>query len=342
MSTQAVASLQAAVNRLKHELATMRVSDQIPGAGESVTIADYLLERLVQLNVTVRTIQTDPCQSAYLTMYSRPCSVSQEISISDSWITSKIIPRSSGRATGRYCSCLSRSGASAELLFLIFPHSNELNASYAADGYARVKEGGIGVLLTTFGVGELSATNGIAGAFSEHVPVLHLVGVPSTTQQKTKPMLHHTLGDGRFDAYHVAAQQFAISHGSLQDVNTAPAEIDRILTDCVVLGRPAYLMLPTDLVHQQVSRKRLLTPLNVEPPQNDQEIEAHVLNEITKLLEEADNDAVILLDACTIRHGVRKEAKAFIEKTGLPVYAAPMGKSAISETYERYGGVSGA
>ena len=75
--------------------------------------------------------------------------------------------------------------------------SNELNASYAADGYARVKEGSIGVLVTTFGVGELSATNGIAGAFSEHVPVLHIVGVPSTAQQKSKPMLHHTLGDGR-------------------------------------------------------------------------------------------------------------------------------------------------
>lgn len=54
MSTQTVASLQAAVNRLKHELTTMQVADQIPGAGDSVTIADYLLERLVQLNVSVR------------------------------------------------------------------------------------------------------------------------------------------------------------------------------------------------------------------------------------------------------------------------------------------------
>lgn len=29
------------------------------------------------------------------------------------------------------------------------------------------------------------------------VPVLHLVGVPSTMQQKKRPILHHTLGDGR-------------------------------------------------------------------------------------------------------------------------------------------------
>ena len=37
---------------------------------------------------------------------------------------------------------------------------NELNAAYAADGYARIK--GVGAVCTTYGVGELSAVNGIA------------------------------------------------------------------------------------------------------------------------------------------------------------------------------------
>jgi hypothetical protein len=40
---------------------------------------------------------------------------------------------------------------------------NELNASYAADGYARIK--GLGAVVVTNGVGSLSAINGIAGAF---------------------------------------------------------------------------------------------------------------------------------------------------------------------------------
>ena len=35
-------------------------------------------------------------------------------------------------------------------------------------------------------------------AFSEHVPIVHIVGVPNTEQQKNKPLLHHTLGDGRY------------------------------------------------------------------------------------------------------------------------------------------------
>lgn len=50
---------------------------------------------------------------------------------------------------------------------------NELNAAYAADGYARLK--GIGALVTTYSVGELSAINGIAGAYAESVPVVNIV-----------------------------------------------------------------------------------------------------------------------------------------------------------------------
>jgi pyruvate decarboxylase len=76
---------------------------------------------------------------------------------------------------------------------------NELNAAYAADGYARVK--GIGAMVTTFGVGELSAINGIAGAYSEQIPVVHIVGCPSTLSQRNGMLLHHTLGNGDFNVY---------------------------------------------------------------------------------------------------------------------------------------------
>src|ERR1700680_2740274 len=58
---------------------------------------------------------------------------------------------------------------------------NELNAAYAADGYARVH--GKAALSTTYGVGELSAINGIAGAYAEYLPVFHLVGMPASRVQ---------------------------------------------------------------------------------------------------------------------------------------------------------------
>lgn len=45
-----------------------------------------------------------------------------------------------------------------EDLSLTIGNVNELNAAYAADGYARIN--GIAAICTTFGVGELSALNG--------------------------------------------------------------------------------------------------------------------------------------------------------------------------------------
>ncbi|KAJ5273012.1 hypothetical protein N7478_008137 [Penicillium angulare] len=53
---------------------------------------------------------------------------------------------------------------------------NELNAAYAVDGYASIN--GLYALITTYGVGELSAINGIAGAFAEKAGVIHIVEAP--------------------------------------------------------------------------------------------------------------------------------------------------------------------
>jgi indolepyruvate decarboxylase len=58
-----------------------------------------------------------------------------------------------------------------------------LNAAYAADGYARLK--GIGAVCTTYNVGELSALNGVAGAFAESVPVVKIT-VNSKTYNNMK------------------------------------------------------------------------------------------------------------------------------------------------------------
>lgn len=74
---------------------------------------------------------------------------------------------------------------------------NELIAAYSADGYARIK--GYGALITTFGPGETSALCGTAGSFCESVPVLHIVGYPGVRAQTKGKILHHTLGDLRYE-----------------------------------------------------------------------------------------------------------------------------------------------
>jgi pyruvate decarboxylase len=75
------------------------------------------------------------------------------------------------------------------------------------------------------------------------------------------------------------------------------------------------------------------------PPHNASNVESYVLDIICKQFEDAGGDAVVLVDACTIRHNVREEVNDFLRKTGFPVYATPMGRTAIDENYERFGGV---
>ena len=69
---------------------------------------------------------------------------------------------------------------------------NELNAGYAADGYARAN--GVGACVVTFTVGGLSILNAIAGAYSENLPVICIVGGPNSNDYGTNRILHHTIG----------------------------------------------------------------------------------------------------------------------------------------------------
>ncbi|KAM3504383.1 hypothetical protein MY11210_008382 [Beauveria gryllotalpidicola] len=213
---------------------------------------------------------------------------------------------------------------------------NELNAAYAADGYARINT--VGALITTFGVGELSALNGVAGAYSEHIPVVHIVGCPSTRSQKQGMLLHHTLGNGDFNVFANMSSHVSCNVAKLNDPQDIAVLIDHALRECFVRSRPVYLMLPSDMVTAKIEGQRLETPIDLSDPSNDPEQEKYIVDIILRYLESAKSP-VILVDACAIRHRVLSEVHDLIAKTNLPVFVTPMGKSAINEDHLNFGGV---
>lgn len=156
---------------------------------------------------------------------------------------------------------------------------------------------------------------------------------------KDKPLLHHTLGNGHFEAYSKAVEHFVVASAILSEPSTAGAEIDRVLVDCVIKSRPVYIALPTDLVDATVSATPLQSPLDFTIPENDTASEDIVLGEILKLVSAAQERVAVIVDGCALRHGVTSEVKEFLEKTKYPVFATPMGKSGVDESYERFGGI---
>lgn len=215
-------------------------------------------------------------------------------------------------------------------------NANELNAAYAADGYSRVK--GLSCLVTTFGVGELSALNGVGGAYAEHVGMLHVVGVPSISSQAKQLLLHHTLGNGDFTVFHRMSNNISQTTAFISDINSAPKEIDRCIREAYVHQRPVYVGLPANLVDLTVPANLLNTPIDLSLKINDPEAQEEVISTVLQLVEKAQNP-VILVDACAARHGCRAEVAQLVNATNFPVFVTPMGKSAVNESHPRFGGV---
>lgn len=224
--------------------------------------------------------------------------------------------------------------------------ANELNAGYATDGYSRVKgnsgsEGlGFGALVTTFGVGELSAVNGVAGSYAEHVGMLHIVGIPSLDSQKKQLLLHHTLGNGDFSVFHRISKNISQTTGVLSDPETAADTIDRVIQEAYINQRPGYLAFPANMVDVEVPKERLNKPLNLNVPENDEDAQEEVLETVVEMIKAA-KDPVIIIDACCARHNASEEASQLIKLTNFKYAITPMAKGTryIEEGDARFAGV---
>jgi indolepyruvate decarboxylase len=208
---------------------------------------------------------------------------------------------------------------------------NELNAAYATDGYARIH--GLGAVSTTYGVGELSAINGIAGAYAEHVPVFHLVGMPNMTAQAGHMLVHHTLGNGEFDFFRKMADPVVCASAIMTPQNVA-YETERLIAEALYHRRPVYMSFPGDLAEQKV----VSSARPLDPPISDPTILQSVTDAIIAALE-GTNTACILPGILAIRAGVRDALQSFVDASGLPFATMFMDKSVLEEQQPAYIGM---
>ncbi|OBT83801.1 hypothetical protein VE02_08662 [Pseudogymnoascus sp. 03VT05] len=215
-------------------------------------------------------------------------------------------------------------------------NANELNAGYAADGYARVK--GISTLITGFGVGELSAINAIGGAYSEMAPVVHIVGTPPRVAQDRGLCVHHSLGDGNCRVFAEIYQKFTVAQANLTNPATAPAMIDKTLRECIVQSRPVYIELPTDMVTVEVPEINLSQPIDLSIPANEREFEETVVTQILNKIYAA-KQPFIVIDGFAATYGYSEEANELVRATGFPTSTTFFGKGIVDETVANFHGV---
>ncbi|PYD80679.1 alpha-keto acid decarboxylase family protein [Komagataeibacter sucrofermentans] len=215
---------------------------------------------------------------------------------------------------------------------------NELNAAYAADGDARLA--GIGAVLVTYGVGDLSCLSAVAGASAEGVPLVVISGMPPWHAIQSRALVHHTLADGNYDNVLNCYRQFTVACARLNPA-TAVAETDRVLQAVQALRRPVYIQFPSDICYVAV---------DVPPPPtvaavSDPVLLARAAEQVVRRISQA-RKPVVLVDAMVRQYGLRERVQALCTTFGIPYAALSTARTLLPESGPEwlgpYGGAASA
>lgn len=208
---------------------------------------------------------------------------------------------------------------------------NELNAGYAADAYARVK--GISALITTFGVGELSACNAIAGSYSENVPVIHIVGGPKTKDQQDHKLMHHTLLNGDFDVFRKVYEQLT-EYTAIITAENAAFEINTAIQKVKETKKPVYLLMADDVANQPIMNRNIY----LEQKQTNQNSLQAAIQHIDKMINQAQRP-VLISGVYVLRYNLQPQVQQLVDKMNLPVTIVMMGKGSFDESHNNFIGL---
>ncbi|KAK4999384.1 hypothetical protein LTR66_001581 [Elasticomyces elasticus] len=159
--------------------------------------------------------------------------------------------------------------------------------------------------------------------------------------QKNRMMIHHSVGfDPDHQLYNKTSRNFRVAAAELQNINTAPAEIDRVIRECFVKSAPVYIFVPIDMVNEHVPLSALDNPIDLTMPRTattEQSISA-AIEAVASAIYASKNPAV-LVDCLVQRHNSTAETKLLVDKLKIPVYSTNMGKGIVDETEPNYVGV---
>ncbi|MFE4698998.1 alpha-keto acid decarboxylase family protein [Streptomyces sp. NPDC056738] len=218
----------------------------------------------------------------------------------------------------------------------IIEEVNEVNAGYAADGYARLR--GIGALCVTYSAGALCAVNAVAGAYVEKVPLVLINGTPSVkktiTFEQTGFSAHHFISGRETDLQ--SFEHLTVAAIRIDNPDLAPTLIDYALTRCISERRPIYIELLQDMVDLECRPPEgVLKPVRVLSDQSSLE---QSVARICAKLESAENP-LIWLGVEIDRLGLQDKATNLIRQLNVPFVTELLSKAVLSEDDALFAGV---
>ncbi len=205
----------------------------------------------------------------------------------------------------------------------LYTFSHEPALGFAADAAARAR-GGLGVAAVTYGAGALNIVNAVAGAYAERVPLVVLSGAPAAHEAASGYLLHHQVKT--LDSQWRVFSEITADRARLDDAQTAPQQIARVLDAALRLSRPVYLEIPRDMPGQPCGE----VPPQVQPLPDPDALDA-CADELLLRLRRALRP-VLMVGVEVRRYGLEARVAELARRLAIPVVTSFMGRG----LFDRY------
>jgi indolepyruvate decarboxylase len=201
--------------------------------------------------------------------------------------------------------------------------SHEPSVGFAADAAARASCAP-GVAVVTYGAGALNMVNPVAAAYAEKSPLVVISGAPGSRETRGGLTLHHQVK--RLDSQFAIYREITCDQASLEDPQSAPGEIARVLRSCIMNARPVYLELPRDVVFEPCAR---VTPL--PEAAFDPQAVAACADEIMERIARAARP-VMMVGVEIRRFGIEARVAELARRLHVPVVTSFMGRGLLAQS----------
>src|SRR5258706_3246080 len=212
---------------------------------------------------------------------------------------------------------------------------NELNAAYAAEGYARIN--GAGAVIVTFNVGAFSALNGIGSAFAENLPVIFVSSSYNTNDPGANHYLHHTLGTHDLTYQREMIRKVTCEAVWVHHAAEAPHLIDRAIRTALREHKPAYIEIPCNLANLPCSEPVAFETL-MSTEQSDPKALATAVEAAARLLNGA-RKPVMLAGSKLRAYGAIDAFRELAEALGCGIAVRPDAKGFFPEDHPQFIGI---
>ncbi|MBC3178414.1 alpha-keto acid decarboxylase family protein [Corynebacterium lujinxingii] len=211
--------------------------------------------------------------------------------------------------------------------------TNELNAAYAAEGYARAN--GASACVITFNVGAFSALNGVAGAYAERLPMIFISAGYNTNDEASGRFLHHTIGTTDYSYQEEMFRPVTCKTVRILTAEEAPSLIDDAIATALRESKPCYIEIASNLADAECADPQPRTFERAWEVDYDQEAVERAASEIAEQINAAEKP--LLLAGPHLRpYGAIDAFRRVAEAIGCAVAVQPNAKSFFPEGHPQF------